>query len=116
MSKWHVVITDTETNKVEVDTDTSCIIGALDAQDKGIQVVGFSDCNIKTLIDTALGATKVTKQMTNRDSKTSLAFVLGLLSMQAEEKKEKEEEQGETDRQTEGVEIPFPGLGKHCES
>lgn len=58
MEKFHITITENETGKTLIDTDTAAIIGAHDHDDLGTAVFSFTGCNSSTLAATCAAAKK----------------------------------------------------------
>lgn len=52
---FHIKITDLATGEVEIDTDATCIIGAIN-DDKASICLQYSDCKPRDFILTALAA------------------------------------------------------------
>ena len=114
MSKaFHIEIKDNRTGETCISTDTDCIVGAVHMikdGENGTQVIGYSNCNSETLVNTAYGAIRVSKQMTD---KPVLRMALGMMLMH--EGKEDEDEVDST-RENGCTEIPFPTSRKDSKS
>lgn len=53
---FHITVTNTEDGSVLIDTDTSCLIGALDRDAAATQSFGHTRCTAVELAATATGA------------------------------------------------------------
>ena len=113
--RFHITIKDNASGTIELDMDTDCIIGAThkgDGEPQGTVCLGYSDCPGLTLVHTAFGAVKVTKQITN---KPRLNTLLSMMLMTAS-KEEKEDGGVDSERTNDGTVIPFPTSRKDEQS
>lgn len=60
----HILITNTETGEVLVDSDTNCIIGSF-VHGKQSATMGFTHCNVFDLLFAIKGAQKVIKNISD---------------------------------------------------
>lgn len=115
--RFHIKIIDNNTNEVALDIDTDCIVGAVhqtrDEQD-GTTTLGCSDCNGMVIANTAFGAIKVSKQITNKPGIG--AILMSMLATEALNKKEEENDGVDSKREDDGVVIPFPSSRKDKQS
>ena len=58
MGKFHIIITNNETQDVLVDTDTCAIIGALE-ENEGTRAVCYTNCDTAELAATLTGAQQI---------------------------------------------------------
>lgn len=115
--QFHIKIVDNNTNEVMVDIDTDCIVGAVhqtcDERDV-TTILGYSDCNGTVIANTAFGAIKASKQITNKSGIG--AILMSMLAAEALNKKEEENDGVDSKREDDGVVIPFPSSRKDKQS
>lgn len=114
--RFHITIKDNVSGTIELDIDTDCIIGAThqgEGEQQGTVCLGYSDCPGLTLVHTAFGAIKVTKQITN---KPGLRGLLAKMLMIASEEEEEEDGGVDSERTNDGTVVPFPTSRKDEQS
>lgn len=114
--KFHIKIVDNEEGVVVLDIDTDCIVGAVHQEQDGQNAtvcLGYSDCNDTTIAQTAFGAIKVSKQITNKSGVN--AVLMAMLAMEALKKEESKD--GMDSKGEDGsIIIPFPSSRKDKQS
>ena len=114
--RFHIQIVDNEENTVVLDTDTDCIVGAVHqvrGEQDGVVCLGYSSCNGSVIAQTAFGAIKASKQITNKPGIN--AILVAMMAMQALNKEEGKDGM-DAERKDEGVVIPFPSSRKDEQS
>mgnify|MGYP003293444124 CR=1 FL=1 len=63
MSKFHIRVEDLETGETYLDTDTDCIVGAVDIGENKTHALGLTCCTPLILAGTILGAKRTIRQV-----------------------------------------------------
>lgn len=75
-AKFHVTITDNETNEVLHDCDTQVVLATIDEDENNIQCIAFTNCDTLTLISAIDSLEGLKKKVLDDNPSLKMAFEL----------------------------------------
>lgn len=93
---FHITITDLTSGETIIDADSKAIIGGVACGEK-IRSMGFTVCNVTTLMNTLYAADKVVNELIKKEKKKLLPEVISDLLFGDDDEDEDEDEEEDDD-------------------